>query len=123
MVPWVLLDPAWASLQPSLNRGGNLNKSCIITALVAAARFLVGIVTGTVSQNEADLRGAEALVRLYGSIKDGGIILHQTDPDDFMSQGGPGQPFPQHHLGAHPPEGRPARAEAMMPAVGPARPK
>jgi hypothetical protein len=56
------------------------------THALAAARFHVGIVTGTVSQNEDDLRGAEALMRLYGSVKDGGIILHQTYPDDFMSQ-------------------------------------
>jgi len=56
------------------------------TPALAAARFHVGIVTGTVSQNEDDLRGAEALMRLYGSVKDGGIILHQTYPDDFMSQ-------------------------------------
>ena len=46
----------------------------------------IAIVTGTVSQNEDDLRGAEALLKLYGSVRDGGIILHQTYPDDFMSQ-------------------------------------
>ena len=52
----------------------------------ADAAFHVGIVTGTVSQNEDDPRGAEALMKLYGSVKTGGMIQHQTYPDDFMSQ-------------------------------------
>ena len=33
--------------------------------------FHVGIVTGTVSQSEDDLRGAEALIAEYGAVKDG----------------------------------------------------
>jgi hypothetical protein len=53
---------------------------------LAEAAFHVGVVTGTVSQNEDDLRGVEALMKLYGSVKTGGIIQHQTYPDDFMSQ-------------------------------------
>ncbi len=48
--------------------------------------YHIGIVTGTVSQSEDDLRGAEELIRRYGSVKDGGIIQHITYPDDFMSQ-------------------------------------
>ena len=40
--------------------------------------FHVGIVTGTVSQSEDDLRGAEALIAEYGAVKDGGIIQHVT---------------------------------------------
>ncbi len=50
------------------------------------ATFHIGIVTGTVSQSEDDLRGAEKLIELYGSVKDGGMIQHITYPDDFMSQ-------------------------------------
>jgi hypothetical protein len=46
----------------------------------------LAVVTGTVSQNEDDLRGVEALIKQYGSVRDGGMILHQTYPDDFMSQ-------------------------------------
>ena len=53
---------------------------------MAAAPFHVGICTGTVSQSEDDLRGAEALIKEYGSVKTGGMIQHQTYPDDFMSQ-------------------------------------
>jgi hypothetical protein len=52
----------------------------------AQAKFHVGIVTGTVSQSEDDLRGAEALTKEYGSVKSGGMIQHLTYPDDFMSQ-------------------------------------
>ena len=48
--------------------------------------YHIGIMTGTVSQSEDDLRGAEELIRLYGSVKDGGMIQHITYPDDFMSQ-------------------------------------
>jgi len=53
---------------------------------MADSKFHIGIVTGTVSQNEDDLRGAEALIKEYGSTQTGGMILHQTYPDDFMSQ-------------------------------------
>ena len=56
------------------------------TNALAQAKFHVGVVTGTVSQSEDDLRGAEALAKEYGSIKSGGVIQHLTYPDDFMSQ-------------------------------------
>src|SRR5690554_2237970 len=48
--------------------------------------FHVGIVTGTVSQSEDDLRGAERLIAEYGDVKDGGIIKHVTYPDNFMEE-------------------------------------
>ena len=48
--------------------------------------YHIGIVTGTVSQSEDDLRGAEKLIEMYGSAKTGGMIQHITYPDDFMSQ-------------------------------------
>ena len=50
------------------------------------ASYHIGIVTGTVSQSEDDLRGAEKLIEMYGSAKTGGMIQHITYPDDFMSQ-------------------------------------
>jgi hypothetical protein len=56
------------------------------THAMADAPFHVGICTGTVSQSEDDLRGAEALIKEYGSVKTGGMIQHMTYPDDFMSQ-------------------------------------
>ena len=48
--------------------------------------YHIGIVTGTVSQSEDDLRGAEALIAEYGSVADGGIIQHVTYPDNFMEE-------------------------------------
>ncbi len=51
-----------------------------------SASYHVGIVTGTVSQSEDDLRGAEALIAEYGSVEDGGIIQHMTYPDNFMEE-------------------------------------
>ena len=50
------------------------------------ALYHIGLVTGTVSQSEDDLRGAEKLIAMYGSAKSGGMIQHITYPDDFMSQ-------------------------------------
>jgi hypothetical protein len=48
--------------------------------------YHIGVVTGTVSQSEDDLRGAEELIRRYGRVADGGIIQHVTYPDNFMDQ-------------------------------------
>lgn len=50
------------------------------------AKYHIGVVTGTVSQSEDDLRGAEALIKEFKSVKEGGVIQHITYPDDFMSQ-------------------------------------
>jgi hypothetical protein len=52
----------------------------------AQAKYHIGIVTGTVSQSEDEVRGAEQLIKEYKSVKDGGMIQHITYPDDFMSQ-------------------------------------
>jgi len=43
--------------------------------------FKIGVVTGTVSQSEDDLRGAEQLIKEY---KD--MIVHVTYPDNFMQE-------------------------------------
>jgi len=51
-----------------------------------AAQYHIGIVTGTVSQSEDDLRGAEELIKRYGAVAQGGIIQHVTYPDNFMDQ-------------------------------------
>jgi len=50
------------------------------------APFHVGIVTSTVSQSEDEIRGAQALMKAYGTVAQGGMIQHLTYPDDFMSQ-------------------------------------
>jgi len=55
-------------------------------ALFAAAPFHIGVVTGTVSQSEDDLRGAEQLIKEYGAVEDGGYIMHVTYPDNFMQE-------------------------------------
>jgi hypothetical protein len=53
---------------------------------VSAADFHIGVVTGTVSQAEDNLRGAEHLIEEYGNSSDGGMITHITYPDNFMSE-------------------------------------
>ncbi|MDR1979328.1 MAG: DUF3798 domain-containing protein [Synergistaceae bacterium] len=54
--------------------------------LAAEAEFHIGIMTGTVSQSEDDLRGAERMIEEYGNSADGGMITHITYPDSFMSE-------------------------------------
>lgn len=48
--------------------------------------YHIGIVTGTVSQSEDGLRGAEELIKMYGSTDKGGMITHVTYPDNFMQE-------------------------------------
>lgn len=50
------------------------------------ADFHIGIVTGTVSQSEDELRAAQKAIELYGNAKDGGMIVHDTYPDNFMNE-------------------------------------
>lgn len=50
------------------------------------AAYHIGVVTGTVSQSEDDLRGAEELIKRYGKVSEGGMIQHITYPDNFMDQ-------------------------------------
>jgi ABC-type sugar transport system substrate-binding protein len=50
------------------------------------AKFHIGVVTGTVSQSEDDLRGAERLVQEYGDAANNGIITTLTYPDNFTSE-------------------------------------
>jgi len=54
--------------------------------MFAAAPFHIGVVTGTVSQSEDDLRGAEQLIKEYGDAAEGGYIVHVTYPDNFMQE-------------------------------------
>lgn len=56
------------------------------TTPAAGAKFHIGVVTGTVSQSEDDLRGAERLIQEYGSVANGGMIQHVTYPDNFMQE-------------------------------------
>src|SRR5262245_49046193 len=43
--------------------------------------FKIGIMTGTVSQNEEEFRGGEAVARKYGA-----AVKHVTYPDNFMNE-------------------------------------
>lgn len=53
---------------------------------LADAPFHIGIMTGTVSQAEDSLRGAEKLIEKYGDVSDGGMFSLITYPDNFMSE-------------------------------------
>ncbi|MFA6689340.1 MAG: DUF3798 domain-containing protein [Sphaerochaetaceae bacterium] len=66
--------------------GGKEAAPAATSSALAKQTFHVGIVTGTVSQSEDDLRGAERLIEEYGSVADGGIIQHVTYPDNFMDE-------------------------------------
>ena len=59
---------------------------CFCAPAMAEAPFHIGIVTGTVSQSEDDLRGAEFMIQKYGDVANGGMIQHLTYPDNFMSE-------------------------------------
>ncbi len=54
--------------------------------VVTAKNFHIGVVTGTVSQSEDDLRGAERMIQEYGTVSAGGMIQHVTYPDNFMDE-------------------------------------
>lgn len=55
-------------------------------AAAADSVYHIGVVTGTVSQSEDDLRGAERLIKEYGDEAQGGMIKHINYPDNFMSE-------------------------------------
>lgn len=55
-------------------------------AAPAEKKMHIGIVTGTVSQGEDELRGAEAMIQKYGDANTGGMIKHVTYPDNFMQE-------------------------------------
>ena len=48
--------------------------------------YHIGVVSGTVSQSEDSLRGAEELIKMYGSTDKGGMVTHVTYPDNFMQE-------------------------------------
>ena len=52
----------------------------------AAAKYHVGLVTGTVSQSEDEVRAAEYLIKTFGDVKNGGMIQHLTFPNNFNAE-------------------------------------
>jgi hypothetical protein len=55
-------------------------------SFAAEADYHIGVVSGTVSQSEDSLRGAEELVKMYGASDKGGMVTHVTYPDNFMQE-------------------------------------
>lgn len=55
-------------------------------AVTETKKMHIGIVTGTVSQGEDELRGAEAMIKKYGDAASGGMIKHVTYPDNFTQE-------------------------------------
>jgi len=55
-------------------------------AVQAAAKYHVGILTGTVNQGEDEVRAAEAMIKEYGDVKTGGMIQHLTFPNNFSAE-------------------------------------
>ena len=55
-------------------------------AAAEEAPFHIGIMTGTLSQSEDSLRGAELMVQKYGDAGRGGMVAHVTYPDNFMTE-------------------------------------
>jgi hypothetical protein len=50
--------------------------------VLASLPFKIGVVTGTVSQNEEEYRAGERIVQKYGADK----VIHVTYPDNFMQE-------------------------------------
>lgn len=57
-----------------------------IFSFAANPDYHIGVVSGTVSQSEDSLRGAEELLKMYGSTDQGGMVTHVTYPDNFMQE-------------------------------------
>lgn len=62
------------------------DQSTTPAADASGGKYHVGIVTGTFSQAEDEARGAEALIKEYGDVANGGMIKHVTYPDNFASE-------------------------------------
>ncbi|MDR1487106.1 MAG: DUF3798 domain-containing protein, partial [Deltaproteobacteria bacterium] len=50
-----------------------------------AAPFHIGVVTGNMEQGAEDLIGAEEMVRRYGTVEQGGLILHRAYPNEYFN--------------------------------------
>lgn len=50
------------------------------------AEYHIGIVTGTVSQGEDEFRAAQAAIEKFGDAANGGMIVHDTYPDNFTQE-------------------------------------
>ena len=57
---------------------------CFTRAAWSEAPFHIGLVTGTELQGTDEIDGAEAVIKEYGLLKDGGYIVHVMYVDEFM---------------------------------------
>ena len=60
-----------------------VNNKAEFEQLKDGEEFHIGLVTSTVSQSEDEFRGAEAAIEKYGKASEGGVIVHDTYPDQF----------------------------------------
>ncbi len=58
----------------------------IMSAFAFSADYHIGVVSGTVSQSEDGLRGAQELINKFGAAEKGGKVIHLTYPDNFMQE-------------------------------------
>ncbi|MEI6857690.1 DUF3798 domain-containing protein [Psychrilyobacter sp.] len=58
----------------------------VMSAFTFSADYHIGVVSGTVSQSEDGLRGAQELINKFGATEDGGRVTHLTYPDNFMQE-------------------------------------
>lgn len=58
----------------------------IMSAFSFSADYHIGVVSGTVSQSEDGLRGAQELINKFGASENGGKVTHITYPDNFMQE-------------------------------------
>lgn len=68
------------------NEAAKTNETTANAGTEENKNYHIGIVTGTVAQGEDELRGAEAAVKEFGAASEGGMIVHDTYPDNFMSE-------------------------------------
>ena len=58
----------------------------VMSAFAFSADYHIGVVSGTVSQSEDGLRGAQELINKFGAAENGGKVIHLTYPDNFMQE-------------------------------------
>jgi hypothetical protein len=60
--------------------------TCVAMVEAAPAKYHIGVITGTVAQGEDEVRGAEAMIKEFGDVKNDGMIQHLTYPNNFAAE-------------------------------------
>ena len=63
-----------------------MSLTALSAPVLAQADFHIGLMTGTISAAEDSLQNTKNLINRYGSVKNRGMILHVTYPDQFISE-------------------------------------